>query len=77
MGVPLPEEGKKKVWEPGMHGMGGRKFGFNPYNIINTVKPLLEFSLVSTFISLLCFINYRILTEKNWENKINTELQES
>ena len=24
------EEGKKKVWEPGMQGMGGRKFGFNP-----------------------------------------------
>lgn len=30
----------------------------------NIVKPLLEFSLVSTFISLLCFINYQILTEK-------------
>ena len=60
-----------------MQGMGGRKFGFNPYNISNVVKPLLEFSLVSTFISLLCFINYQILTEKNWENKINTELQES
>ena len=43
----------------------------------NIVKPLLEFSLVSTFISLLCFINYQILTEKNQENKINTELQES
>lgn len=38
-----------------MHGMGGRKFGFNPYNVSNIVKPLLEFSLVSTFISLLCF----------------------
>ena len=24
------EEGKKKVWGPGMQGMGGWKFGFNP-----------------------------------------------
>lgn len=43
----------------------------------NIVKPLLEFSLASIFISLLCFINYHILTEKKQENKINTELQES